>query len=77
VAIREIHALKPLRFLSWRSLATACERRGVVEDANMRYGDDDRESDMVEDRRGQGGGMFRRGGAFLSPSAAAASASRR
>ena len=29
----------------------------------MRYGEDDRESDNVEDRRGEGGGgMFRGGG---------------
>jgi predicted metalloprotease len=33
----------------------------------MRYGDDDRESEMVEDRRGQGGGMFRRGGGIPLP----------
>ena len=28
----------------------------------MRYGEDDRESENVEDRRGEGGGMFRGGG---------------
>ncbi|HWB44497.1 MAG TPA: neutral zinc metallopeptidase [Hyphomicrobiaceae bacterium] len=34
----------------------------------MRYGDDDRESDMVEDRRGEpGGGPFRRGMPFPLP----------
>ncbi len=50
----------------------------------MRYGDEDRESENVEDRRGQGGGpMFRfprgfpaaaRARASRSPSAVAASA---
>ena len=39
----------------------------------MRYGEEDRESENVEDRRGEGGGMFQRGAeaAFRSRSAGA------
>ena len=33
----------------------------------MRYGEADRESDNVEDRRGERGGMFRRGGGMGIP----------
>jgi uncharacterized protein len=33
----------------------------------MRYGEDDRESTNVEDRRGEGGGMFRGGGGIPIP----------
>ena len=33
----------------------------------MRYGDKDEESKNVEDRRGQGGGMFGGGGGFRIP----------
>ena len=32
----------------------------------MRYGEEDRESSNVEDRRGEGGGMFRGGGGIPS-----------